>query len=190
MRYGLPKSVMINDEEFEVRYDYRVILEIFEVLNDVDISDEDRALAMLQIFYVDFDRLTDYDEAIKQCLIFINGGKVEEINKKQHKLIDWENDFQYIVAPVNHVLGCEIRAIDYDISTNTGGLHWFTFLSAYLEIGDCYFAQIVRIRDMRAKGKKLDKTDQEFYRQNADVINIKTKYSEAENDLIKQWTAG
>lgn len=30
MSYGLPKSVDIDGQEFAIRYDYRVILDIFE----------------------------------------------------------------------------------------------------------------------------------------------------------------
>lgn len=55
MSYGLPKSVEIDGQEFSIRYDYRVILDIFEAMNDPDSSEEDRALDVLQIFYVDFD---------------------------------------------------------------------------------------------------------------------------------------
>ena len=32
MDYGLPKSVEIDGEEFAIRYDYRVILDIFEAM--------------------------------------------------------------------------------------------------------------------------------------------------------------
>ena len=49
MSYGLPKSVEINGKEFAIRYDYRVILDIFEAMNDPDSSEEDRALDVLQI---------------------------------------------------------------------------------------------------------------------------------------------
>ena len=34
MSYGLPKSVDIDGQEFAIRYDYRVILDIFEAMND------------------------------------------------------------------------------------------------------------------------------------------------------------
>ena len=74
MSYGLPKSVEINGKEFAIRYDYRVILDIFEAMNDPDSSEEDRALDVLQIFYIDFDELTDYDAAMKEVFRFINGG--------------------------------------------------------------------------------------------------------------------
>ena len=61
MEYGLPKSVEIDGEQFAIRYDFRVILDIFEAINDPELTGQERALAMLQIFYVDFDRLTGND---------------------------------------------------------------------------------------------------------------------------------
>lgn len=188
MRYGLPKSVEIGGEEFAIRYDFRVILDIFEAMNDPELNDQERALAVLQMFYVDWEQLTDYDAAIKECIRFINGGQEEPSGKKAPNLVSWEQDFPYIVAPINRVIGQEIRSVEYDLKTNTGGLHWWTFLSAYYEIGDCLFAQIVRIREKKAKGKALDKSDREFYRKNRALIDIKTYYTEAEDDLVKMWT--
>ena len=151
MSYRLPKSVYINGEEFEIRYDYGVILDIFEAMNDPELNDRERALAVLQMFYVDFESLTDYNGAIQECFWFINGGKYEKAEKKRPRLVDWRQDFPYIAASVNRVLGYDIRSKEYDYETNTGGVHWWTLLSAYMEIGDCYFAQIVGIRDKKAK---------------------------------------
>lgn len=188
MSYGLPKSVAIDGKNFAVRYDFRVILDLFAAMNDPELTDQERALAVLQMFYVDFDALEDYEAAIRECFWFLNGGKYEEVSKKKTKLVAWEQDFPYIVAPVNRVLGCEIRAIEYDPETNTGGLHWWTFLSAYMEIGDCLFAQIVGIRSKKARGKKLDPSEQEFYRRNRELVDIQVQYTEAEEDLLKQWT--
>ena len=190
MKYGLPKSVEIDGQEFAIRYDYRVILDIFEAMNDPELSDQERAFAMLQVFYVDFELLTNYEAAIKECIRFINGGQEEKAGKKSPNLVSWEQDFSLIVAPVNRVLGYETRAVEYDEDNNTGGLHWWTFLSAYYEIGDCLFAQVVRIREKKAKGKKLDKSEQEFYRKNRDLVDLKTNYTEVENDLVKMWTSG
>ena len=132
MSYGLPKSVDIDGQEFAIRYDYRVILDIFEAMNDPDSSEEDRALDVLQIFYVDFDELTDYDAAIKEVFRFINGGEEPRKQKGPH-LVDWPMDFPRIIGPINRVLGYEARAVDYDIETNTGGIHWWTILAAYAE---------------------------------------------------------
>lgn len=190
MSYDLPKHVMVGDASFEVRYDYRVILEIFEAINDPELDDYSRTIAVLQMFYVDFYSLRDFEEAIKACFWFINGGKEESENRKAVKLVDWEQDFPCIVAPINRVLGYEVRGIPYDLEHNTGGVHWWTFLSAYMEIGDCLFAQVVHIREMRRKGKPLDKSDREFYKRNRDLVDMKTKYTEHEDNLVKRWTGG
>lgn len=95
------------------------------------------------------------------------------------KLVDWEQDFTYIVAPINRVTGQEVRAVEY--------MHWWTFLLAYYEIGDCTFAQIVRIRDLRARGKPLDKTDQDWYNRNRRLVDFKRKYTEQDEEKFSKW---
>lgn len=93
--------------------------------------------------------------------------------------MDWEQDFQLIVSPVNHVLGFECREAEY--------LHWWTFLGAYYDIGDCLFAQVVGIRKKKAKGVKLDKSDQAFARENADLVNLKVKATATEEAVFDEW---
>lgn len=180
MNYELPKSLTVGGIEYEIRSDYRSVLEICAAMNDQELSDEDKALVALEIMFSAFDTIPSehYQEAINRCFWFINCGD-EGQNRKSQKLMDWEQDFQYIVAPVNRVMGTEIRAMEY--------LHWWTFISAYYEIGDCLFAQIVRIRERKAKGKALDKSDQEFYRRNREIIDLKTTYTEREDAILKQW---
>lgn len=187
MGYGLPKSVEINDQNFSIRYDFRVILTIFEVLDDGELSDEERAYTALKLFFVDFDNIPDYDEAIGKMFWFINGGKTPDDKKKDPELIDWEKDFPLIISPINRVLGEEIRESEYDPDENVGGVHWFTFLSAYMEIGDCLFAQVIRIRELKAKGRALDKSDREFYRRNKDVVDIPKRISREEADTLSAW---
>jgi len=181
MMYDLPTSVML-DKEYEIRSDYRAILDICRALVDPDCTNEEKAYILLDIFYPDFKDIPEsqYEKAVRECFSFINMG-AEDNGRKTPKLMDWEQDFQYIVAPINRVIGQEIRALPY--------LHWWTFISAYYEIGDCTFAQIVRIRQEKAKGKKLDKFDAEWYKDHRDIVDIKNKYTEAENDLLKQWGA-
>ena len=94
--------------------------------------------------------------------------------------MDWEQDFQYIVAPINRVAGGEIRSVEY--------MHWWTFVSFNYEIGDCLFAQIVRIRDKMARGKPLDKEERAWLRDNRRLVEFKHKYTEAEDEILNQWT--
>ena len=52
MNWGLPTSVEIGGESYEIRTDFRVILDIFVMLSDPDLSGADRAEGILQMFYV------------------------------------------------------------------------------------------------------------------------------------------
>ena len=183
MIYDLPKRLVVCGSEYDIRSDYRAVLDICTALSDVELTDEDKAFVALGVFYPTFEKMPPehYQEALAQCFWFINCGD-EEQNRHAPKLMDWEQDFRYIVAPINRVVGQEIREIPY--------LHWWSFISAYYEIGDCVFAQIVRIRDKKAKGKPLDKEEQRFYRDNRQMVDFKAKYTDAENELLKLWGGG
>ena len=122
------------------------------------------------MFYPDMAAIPqeDLQKACDYMVWFLNCGD-EGDNRRRPKLMDWEQDFQYIVAPINRVVGCEVRAADY--------LHWWTFISAYYEIGDCLFAQIVRIRQLnvmlqkncRPRKKCVDITVSIRYNKKADL---------------------
>lgn len=181
MIYDLPTTLEIGGRTQPIRSDYRAALDLCAVLTDQELSQEDRIEALLLIFYPDWESIEpkDYQEAVQKCLWFLNCGNDEQ-GQKAPKLMDWEQDFQMIVAPINRVVGREIR--------EHKPLHWWTFISAYYEIGDCLFAQVVRIRDKRAKGKPLDKADKEWYNQNRHLVDLKTTYTQAEQDLLAQFS--
>lgn len=187
MIFGLQKTALIDGKEYPFRYDFRVILEIIIMLSDPDLSDSDKVEALLQMFYLNPEDITDYKEAVNQCFQFIDHSDRQV--QKRPRLVDWEQDYEYIIAPVNRVLGYEARDVAYDPETNTGGLHWWTFLAAYMEIGgDCLFSQIISIRDKRARKKKLEKYEKEWLKRNYDIVNIKQRYSDSEDELVKAWT--
>lgn len=125
-------------------------------------------------------------EAVDRFTWFQNGGQ-EPDKKKSPKLVDWEQDYPLILPPINRVFGQDIRGIPYDAETNTGGVHWWTFLGAYNDLGDCTFAQVVRIRDKKARGKTLEKDEREWYRRNSNIVNMKRKLSQEEETTISKW---
>ena len=180
MNYSLPKSLEVGGREYAIRWDFRAALDICVALSANDLDGEEKALACLMILYPDFDEMPreNYAEALKQCMWFINCGE-EEREKPRRKLMDWEQDFPLIISPISRVLGEDVRGIKE--------LHWWSFIAAYMEIGDCFFAQVVGIRVKKAKGQKLTKEEKAFARDNADIINIRTHYTEAEDALLAEW---
>ena len=185
MTYDLPKAVEVCGVPYDIRSDYRAILDICVALSDPELSEREKAYIALWIFYpaVEAGEMPPEHqlEALKRCFTFIGCDQPEEKeNKRAPRLVDWEKDFPYIVAPVNRALGFEVRGVSY--------LHWWTFVSAFMDIpGDCTFSQVLSIRRKLAHHKKLNKAEQEWYRNNRDLVQIGTRYTEAEENILKQW---
>ena len=68
--WKLPTSLDVNGKEYRIRTDFRVILDILSAMNDPDIFEPDmteeeknqeRALTLLQILYIDFDSMNPRD---------------------------------------------------------------------------------------------------------------------------------
>ena len=190
MNYGLPTTAQIGGREIPIRTDFRVILDILECVNDPELTDREKGACVLGMFYPSLEEVTDYDEALRQCFRFIDGGGEPEEKRQSPRLMDWEHDFRHIIAPVNRVLGYEARAVPFDDpEARTGGLHWWTFQAAYREMGpDCAMSQIVSLRDKLARGKKLEKTEREWYRRNRESVDIPVRLTDAEDALLKEWT--
>lgn len=191
--YELPISVQINGESFKIRDkgDFRMVLHLFELLNAQDLSEKERIIAALVVFYEDFkdvDTVFTFkyiEDAIKEMFNFINGGQTEPAKRSNINLIDWEQDSMLITSAVNNVAGKEIRSEEY--------LHWWTFLSYYMAIGECPLSQIVSIRSKIAHGKKLEKYEKEFKNENPQYFNIDmrgTEQKEAETYIRTIWNGG
>lgn len=185
MIYDLPTSLTVCGVDYEIRSDFRAVLDVILALNDVELTEREKSFVVLHIFYPGFEDMPPEHcrEALRQCFWFINGGKhQDEDQPRPPKLMDWEKDFPYIISPVNRVMGREIRADKH--------LHWWTFLGAYMEIGECTFAQIVHIRDAKAKGRPLNKQNQQWYAKNRQLVDMETHYTEAEDEMLRLWGGG
>lgn len=173
--WELPTSLTLSEVDWQIRTDYRCILGILTELNNPEFSNDEKWLIVLDILYVDFDNMPIglYNEAYQKAIEFIDMGNTEDKPQKQKpRLMDWEQDSNMIISAINHAMGKEIRALEY--------MHWWTFLSAYMEIGECSFSHVLNIRNKKNKGKKLEKYEQEFYRENKSLIDLKPKLSEEE----------
>lgn len=191
--WELPTSITVDGTVYAIRTDFRAVLDVLTAMNDPDLflpdaSEQERAWVQvdtaLQILIEDYDKLPpeNYFDAYSQLIEFIDCGMKEDSNKPPVHLMDWEQDAQVIIPAINRVQGKEIRSLPY--------LHWWTFLGAYMEIGDCLFTQIINIRQKKQKHQKLEKREQEFYRNNKEMIDLHRKLSmeeKAEKDAIEKW---
>ena len=177
--FSLPTTVEIDGRSYEIRTDFRTILEIFVMLDDPDLTDADKTEALLRMFYI--ERPSDSEAAITAFVSFADPRGSGNKEKPHTRLISWSQDFDLMVAPINHILNAECRSLPY--------LHWRTFLAAYLEIPpESVFARVLRIREKLRTGKKLEKYEKQWYNRNRDLVHLRPKFSRSEEAILKAWT--
>ncbi len=179
MNYDLPESVRVGRRDYAVFSDFRAALDIETALADPVLDDRDRAYMVLLLFYRDLDAMPpeDYPEALERVKWFLRGG--EDETAPQPRVMDWDQDFPLIVSALYPILGADIRGMAH--------LHWWTLLSALSDAKDCVFTQVVAIRDKQLRGKELDKFEREFLRRNASIVELKTKYTQADERIFSKY---
>lgn len=176
----LPESLKVGGMERRIRTDYRDILRIFEACEDPELTDQEKISVLLIILYPDISDISksDLEEALTQARWFLDCGQRHD-QKVSRKLLDWAQDEPLIFPAINKVVGQEIRAVEY--------MHWWTFMGYFMEIEEGTFSMVLGIRQKRAKGKKLEKWEQEFYLNNRALCDLKTKYTAEEQAEIDYW---
>ena len=165
--YDLPTVIEIDGKNYPItnKGDFRMVMDCFSVLSDDEILSSYRTIDCLKIFYEDINEDSDIsifgehiEEAVNKMNDFFNCNQEQIGMKTNHKLIDWEQDAQLVCAAVNKVAQTEVRSEPY--------LHWFTFMGYYTSIGESVLATVVSIRHKKATGKKLEKHEKEFVKDN------------------------
>lgn len=172
--YELPTEIIIEGVPYKIRNrgDYRIVLGAFSALEDPELEKKERIISALIIFYEDLNEVEDVltlpnlESAVTKMYEFFNGDKPESV-KTARKLLDWEDDSAMICAAVNNVAKTEIRTLEY--------LHWWTFLSYYMSVGESVMSTVVSIRDKMITGKKMEKWENEYKRANPQYFIWKHK---------------
>lgn len=167
--WTLPTSIHVMGVDWDIRTDFRDVIDVLNNFSNADFDADERWLYALYNLIIDFDNLPSeyYGLAAVELKSFIDMGVPQDEKKNDPKLMDWEHDASLIIPAVNRVIGHEVRAEKY--------MHWWTFLSSYMEIGECSFTHILNMRMKKAKGKKLESWEKEYIRENKTLVELKAK---------------
>ena len=171
--FTLPTAITISDVDFKIRNkgDYRVVLDCFSALQDIDLPKRNRLITAVVMFYDGFCLenvmdILDTDEKLKEAVEkmydFFACGQHNIGSRANHKLIDWEQDEHMIASAVNKVAGMEVRSVKY--------MHWWTFMGYYCGVGESILSSVVSIRSKLLEGKQLEKHEKEFRRNNPEYF--------------------
>ena len=89
-KWRLPHSIELNGEPYDIRTDFRAILDILQAMSDPELTEQEKNVVMLQILYCDPDDIPEdcLEDALLKGKEFIDCGKsflVEIVHSKSVK---------------------------------------------------------------------------------------------------------
>lgn len=170
-RWTLPKTLNVGGKDYPIRYQFGAVLTVLSAYNDSELEDDEKTEVLLTIIYPDLQKIPQehISEAFQKACEFIDCGQKDE-GKPKPRVMDWNQDADIIIPAINNVAGMEVRA--------NPDLHWWTFWGFFMSIGDSLFSSVLHIRRKKKSGKKLEKWEEEFYRDNKSLIDMKTPETE------------
>ena len=183
---SLPQTLDVNGREYKIRSDFRSVLRIIAAFSDDELTTEEKVYVCLRQLYEGFTQMppADYTQAYEKAMWFLNCG-AEPKEKNGPKVVDWNHDEQLIFPAVNKVAGQEVRLTQY--------MHWWTFMGFFQSIDrEDTYGYVLMLRQKRAKGKQLEKHEQEFWNNNRDICDLHKEASsgaDAEDALAEIYKA-
>lgn len=186
--YEIPTTITVNEREYPIRCngDYRMVLDCFSCLNDVELTEQERGIACLMIFYEDFNEIEDFAGVYSETITELTQKMYKffecdenPVHTTPFKVLDWQKDSQLIASAVNKVAQTEVRSVEY--------MHWWTFMGYFSEVGESVLSLVVGIRNKIKRNKKLEKYEAEFKKNNPHyfIWDSQTAEEKSEEELIK-----
>lgn len=146
----------------EINTDFRISI-LFELLMlDDTISEKDKIIQSLQLYYPKLEKIKNLNEAIENMLWFYRCGKELANSKKTNKdtkkqIYNYEFDAEYIYSAFMQQYGIDLQDIEY--------LHWWKFKALFNGLAEN--TQFVKIMGYRAMdiSKIKDKKEKKRYRE-------------------------
>ena len=114
----------------------------------------------------------ELDANFKQYELVVVDDACTDDTVKQLRAWGREQDAPLIAADINKAAGCEVRALPY--------LHWWTFMAWFNSIGDGQLATLLRVRSKLHHGQKLQPWEQDYYRKNKAIVDLRPRLNPAE----------
>ena len=122
-------------------------------------------------------------EAAEQAVWFLNLGEAADGKKSAlslGRLFSWEQDLKFIISAVDKSAGLSIRSKEF--------YHFWEFMSAFFETGECVFNTIVHQRKLKKTGKQ-SKADKEWWAENRDIAELKVELTSNEQEILDAFNA-
>ena len=171
----VPKFVEIDRTEYKIRTDFRVSILFEMMMQDEELSNEEKLLKALELYYPIIP--DNVEEAIEKIKWFYRCGKdiVKSNNNNKGesvKIYDYEYDDDYIYSAFLSQYNVDLQDIKH--------LHWWKFKAMFKSLNeDNKIVKIMQYRSIDLSEIK-DKEQNAYYRKMKKLYNIPRSTGEVE----------
>lgn len=178
MKY--PEYALIDNKKIKINTDYRTALACLKAINDDEITDIERAYAVISLLFGEDTEIQDTDEALKKATYFLCCGKKNKQNNDEI-VMDFEQDEEYIRTSIRTDFGINLNEVDY--------MHWWEYNELIHGLTEqCILSKVIGIRQMDESDYKEPKTLKKI-RDAKNSVALKKKkihYNDDEKKLLEQ----
>lgn len=178
----LPTSLTVKGRDFAINADFRLCVNIMRMFERNDLTDSEKIECMVGILYKDEVPRRYLVDAAQEAVWFLNLG--EDVQGKGNRgvgrLFSWEQDLKFIISAVDKSAGFSIRSKDF--------YHFWEFMSAFFESGECVFNTLAHQRKLKKTGKQT-KADKEWWMENREIAELKMTLTQDEQEVLDRFNA-
>lgn len=153
-----PEFAEVDGKKYKINTDFRIAIQCQEIALDEEISDYERALAIIYKLFGDEGLNTPehYEKLLELAIKFISCGKEIKSKQIEEPDMDFSQDMDFIEASFMS---------DYNIDISTIEMHWWKFYNlinglSNSELGNC--CVLNRVRNLRSYDTKDIKDPKEL----------------------------
>lgn len=172
----MPETVTVDGKEYDINYDFRSCLKIMIAYEDKELTDYEKILVALSLFYKDIPENTE--EAVKEMINFLNMGEKIGTNISEARSYSIQKDAQYIYSGIQKT---------HNIDLSTTDMHFWRFMNLFIELDeDCFFNQLIYLRKQKRKGK-LTEHEKELYYSLGEVVELEDDLSIEDREKLDKF---
>lgn len=169
-----PKIALIGKKRYKINTDFKIALKCINIAENYNISDTERALAIIYLLFGDegLNAPNDWEKLVKIGLKFLRCGQ-EESCENTDKNMDFNQDWGYIRTSFFY---------DYKIDLETVKMHWWSFYEKICGLSEkCILNRVRFIRDFDISKIKDRKEQEKWIKQKKNVALKKNKETYKKN---------
>lgn len=169
-----PEYAEVKGKKYKINTDYRVALRCFDVIEDADISDEERAVAIVYLLFGDVP-MEHIEDFLRIAGNYLRCGETEETQEAAEKDMDFSADQRYIVASFMS---------DYQIDISRVDMHFWQYIQLIQGFTErSVLSRVREIRNFDLNDLKDPKSRQKMIKAK-EAVALPQKFSKAEQKAI------